>query len=283
MPTIDFSLKDLSALVGKKLTPEQVEQLVEYGKGELKSFDKETDTVSVNFDDTNLPYLWSVEGVAILVKGVLGIEKGIPKLKIEKTNEKIIVNKNISKIRPYIAAFSAKGKKVDDYLIKQIIQLQEKLCDSYGRKRRKVAIGVYPHSKIKFPVSYKAVNPKDISFVPLESQREMNLSQILARHPTGIKYAFTLEGFKEYPILVDSNKQVLSFPPIINSENLGKVEIGAQDLFVEVTGTDFEAVNLCANIFAAALSERGFKICSTTTEYPGKKVASPLIFNEKIR
>ncbi|HZX44331.1 MAG TPA: phenylalanine--tRNA ligase subunit beta, partial [Candidatus Nanoarchaeia archaeon] len=91
MPTITFSLKDLQNLLGKKLTIEELEELVSYGKGELDNYDKETNEVSVDFGDTNLPYLWSVEGIARYFKGILGIEKGIPKIEIAKSGCKVIV------------------------------------------------------------------------------------------------------------------------------------------------------------------------------------------------
>ena len=127
MPTIKFSLKDLQNLTGKKLSIDEVSKLVEYGKGELEGYDEESDEVSVEFGDTNLPYLWSVEGFARLVKGILGVSKGIPKIEIKKKDYNILVDKSVSTVRPYIAAFVAKGHKVDDYLIKQMIQLQKKL------------------------------------------------------------------------------------------------------------------------------------------------------------
>src|SRR3989338_9278742 len=151
MPTIKFSLKDMQNLVEKELSVDEVSKLVEYGKGELEGYDKDSDEVTVEFGDTNLPYLWSVEGFVRLVKGVLGVSKGIPKIEIKKGNYKVVVDESVKSVRPYIAAFVAKGHKVDDYLIKQMIQLQEKLCESYGRRRLKVAIGVYSYDKVKFP------------------------------------------------------------------------------------------------------------------------------------
>src|SRR3989338_8170198 len=104
MPTITFSLKDLQNLVGKPLSVEEVESLVEYGKGDFEKYDKAADELTVDFGDTNLPYLWSVEGIARLIKGILGKQKGIPKIDIKKGNYKVIVDKSINEIRPYIAA-----------------------------------------------------------------------------------------------------------------------------------------------------------------------------------
>src|SRR3989338_1041218 len=105
MPTITFSLNDLQDLVGKKLKIEEVHDFAQYGKAEVEAYDQETDEVKMNFDDTNLHYLWSVEGFARLLKGVLGMQKGIPEIKIHKGSYHVIVDKSVTKYRPYIACF----------------------------------------------------------------------------------------------------------------------------------------------------------------------------------
>ncbi|MDD4877515.1 MAG: phenylalanine--tRNA ligase subunit beta [Candidatus Nanoarchaeia archaeon] len=281
MPTITFDINDLNKLVGKKLTKEKIQELLDYSKGEIEAVNG--NEISVKSADTNLPYLWSVEGIAILFKGLLGLEKGLKQLKLEKTKDTVIVDKSVKDVRPCIAAFSVKGARVDEYLLKQIIQLQEKFCHSYGMKRLKVAVGVYNYNKIKFPVYYKAVLPESVQFMPLGFKREMTLGEIIESHPTGMEYAHLLKGFKSYPLLVDSNKQVLSFPPIINSEHSGKVLPGDSELFFEATGNDRGAVQLAANIFAFAFAERGFKIREVTIDYSGKKEQSPAFFNDSIK
>jgi len=283
MPTITFSLKDLQQLVGKKLSLEEVQEFAHYGKGDFEGYDKETDEVKIDFGDTNLPYLWSVEGFARLIKGIIGKQKGIPKIKINKSDYKIIADKSISKVRPYIAAFVAKNRKIDDYLIKQMIQLQEKLCETYGRRREKIAIGVYSHKKITFPIHYKATQPKSIKFTPLDFKKEMTQQEILEEHPKGIEYAWILKDQNRYPILVDDKNEVLSFPPIINSATTGKVEEGEENVFFEVTGTDSNAVLLATNIFAYVFYDRGFDIYSVNIKYPGKKVVTPHLFKETIK
>jgi len=283
MPTISFSLKDLQKLLGKKISIDELKDLLTYAKAEIDNYDKSTDEVTADFGDTNLPYLWSVEGVAILLKGILGKEKGLPKLKINKGNYKLIVENSVTKVRPYIAAFVAKDCKIDDYLLKQIIQLQEKLCETYGMKRKKIAIGVYRNSQIKFPVYYKAVQPDKIKFTPLEFKKEMDLKEILEDHPKGQEYAWILEGADKYPILIDDNNEVLSFPPIINSNETGKLEEQDTELFFEVTGTDLDSVLVACNIFAQILNERGFKIFSVDIKYPNKKITTPSTLNEEIK
>jgi len=275
MPTIIFSLKDLQQLVGKKLAIEDVSELAHYGKGDLEDYDKETDEIKIDFGDTNLPYLWSVEGFARLIKGILGLQKGLPEIKVQKGNYDVIVDKSVNKYRPYIACFAAKGRKIDDYLIKQVVQLQEKFCESYGRRRQKVSIGLYSYRRLKFPVHYKAVDPLAMEFVPLEFKAKMNLKEILTEHPKGKEYAWVLEGFEKYPVLMDDKNEVMSFVPIINSNSTGKLEVGDEDLFFEATGTDEEAVNLAANIFAYALYERNFQIYSAEIKYPDRKIIAP--------
>ncbi len=282
MPTITFSLKDLQNLVGKKISVQELTELAHYGKGDVEGYDEETDEVKIDFQDTNLPYLWSVEGLARLIKGILEIEKGIPELKLSKGNYQIVVDKSVSKLRPYIACFAAKGRKIDDYLLKQIVQLQEKFCESYGRRRQKVSIGLYSYKRIIFPVHYKAVLPESIEFVPLEFKAKMNLKEILNEHPKGKDYSWILEGFEKYPVLVDDKNEVLSFIPIINSNFTGKLEVGDENIFFEATGTDESAVNLAANIFAYALHDRSFQIYSVEVKYTDKNVEAPDLECDKI-
>ena len=88
MPTITFSLNDLQNLVGKKISIEGIQEIAHYCKGDFESYDEETDEVKIDFGDTNLPYLWSVEGVARLFKSLLGKQKGIPKIKINKPHSR---------------------------------------------------------------------------------------------------------------------------------------------------------------------------------------------------
>ena len=89
MPTITFSYQDFTKLVGKKLDDKKFEHYLSYAKAELDS--KLTTETTVSFNDTNQPYLWSVEGLARLFRGLLGLEKGVPKIKIQKSKDKVIV------------------------------------------------------------------------------------------------------------------------------------------------------------------------------------------------
>ncbi len=83
--------------------------------------------------------------------------------------------------------------------------------------------------------------------------------------------------------MIDSEKKVLSFPPIINSAETGKLEENEQELFFEATGTDLNTVLLASNIFAQALQDRGFSIFSVAVNYKNKRILTPKPFNESIK
>ncbi len=281
MPTISISLRDISSLVQKKLDISMLKGLLEYAKAEIEFVDG--DEVSIKLNDTNLPYLWSVEGLAMLFKGLLGKEKGIPRVDARKSDYKIIVDSALKSIRPYIAAFVAKEKEIDEPLLKQLIQLQEKVSENYGRRRQKLSIGLYPSSRISFPIYYKSVFPYAVKFIPLDFRKEITLNRILEEHPKGIEYAYTLKGHKKYPLLVDSKKNILSFPPIINSATTGRLQPGDNELLFEATGIDLPSLNLATNIFAHALSERGFKIYSASIKYGNKILKTPSLETASIK
>ena len=87
-------------------------------------------------------------------------------------------------------------------------------------------------------------------------------------HPKGLEYGHILAGHDACPLLRDAKQQVLSFPPIINSREIGEVRPGDDELFVEVTGTDLPMVVLTLNIFAANLADRGATIEPIEVVYP---------------
>ena len=280
MPTITFAPEDLQKLTGQRLDEKKLTQLLDCAKAELEA--KLTTEITVKYNDTNQPYLWSPEGLARLFRCLLGKTKGIPKIKVEKPKEEIIFDKRLTKIRPYIACFTATGKKIDDYLLKQLIQLQEKLAENFGRKRQKISIGVYPLKNITFPISYRAASP-DETFTPLDFHQPMSLRQVLEKHPKGKEYGHLIKNENIYPVFSDARKNILSLIPVINSEQTGKMTAGDDSLLFDTTGTDEESVNLVANIFAYALAERGFTIQALNIRYPHKKVATPTLETKKIK
>ncbi|MCS7135351.1 MAG: phenylalanine--tRNA ligase subunit beta, partial [Candidatus Aenigmarchaeota archaeon] len=143
---------------------------------------------------------------------------------------------------------------------------------SHGRKRKKVAIGLHDLDKIKFPISYTTVD-ENFSFIPLEQKRKMSIKEILNELPKGKEYGWILEGDK-YPIIIDSVGNVLSFPPIINSEYT-KLEVNTKNVFVDITALDEKAANEVLNIIATTFADRGGKIFKVKVKYPDKIIYTP--------
>lgn len=249
------------------------EEGILYVKGEVDAF--EGDEIKVDCKETNRPDLWSTEGIARQIAPYYTKNKGVPKFDIKKSKHEVIVDKGVEKIRPYFVAAVIKNIKVTDELIKQMVQLQEKVCMTYGRKRKEAAIGLYDYDKLTFPMKYVVVDPEGIKFVPLGFKIEMTPGEILEDHPKGQEYKHLLDGFKKYPLVIDSAKVVASLPPIINSDYTGKVTGNTKNLFVEVTGNDLGVVKVALNVIVAALADRGGMIESVKVKYGGKTIVTP--------
>lgn len=280
MATIEISKKDLECLVGKKLsTKDLMENAMPFAKSEIA--DIKGDTLKIEIKDTNRPDLLSVEGIARELKGFYAIERGVPKFTVQKSNVKVRVDPKLKNIRPKAAYAIAQGIKVTEHLLEQMIQLQEKLCETFGRRRREIAIGLFDYDKVHGDLRYYAAYP-DTKFVPLEFKEALSLKEILSVHPKGKEYSFLLEGCSKYPLLVDSRNEVLSMPPIINSEYSGKVTTKTKNIFVDVTGFNQELINTALDIVCAALHDRGAKIKSVAVEYANETITTPFLGSYKI-
>jgi len=258
MPTITLDKKDVMNLVGKEIPDEKLKDRISMLGTDLEKVDDSEIVVEVF---PNRPDLLSEEGFARALSSFIGVKTGLRKYDVKKSEFKVNVEKSVENVRPFIRCTVLKNIDLTDEAIKSLMQLQEKLHLTHGRKRRKVAIGVHDFDKIKFPLVYKAVKPDGISFVPLGMTVEMNLAQILSKHPKGRDYAFCLDGLEKYPVIIDAKNDVVSFPPIINGI-VTQVREETKNLFVDVTGTDINAVTQALNILVASLADRGAEIYS---------------------
>ncbi len=282
MPTIDIKKQDLDRLIGKKLSLEALERHLMLAKAELKGYDQATDELKVELSDSNRPDLWSAEGVARQVRAMLsGKAEQYPFFRPGRKATRVIrVAKEMRKVRPYIAACTAQGLRMNDDILTQMIQSQDKLAEIFGRKRSTVSIGIYELDRIAFPVDYRLAAPDEIAFTPLGMEEKLTLGQILEKHPKGLQYGGIVRPFGKYPILLDSMGRVLSFPPIINSTEIGEVKTNTRNVLVEITGTDQRMVALTLNIIAVSLYERGAEIDPVLVVHPyetemGKNVTFP--------
>lgn len=270
MPTIDVDYLELERLINVKLNGDmaKLDDILAYVKAEVKLYSEREGTVSIEMKDTNRPDLWSVEGLSRALRGYLNLEKGLKQYSVGKSVIEVNVNSNLCDIRPFICCSIIKDIHLSDNVIKGIMHLQDKLDQTNGRSRQKTSIGIYNLDLIKPPIEYTAVKPSDVQFVPLGFTEKMRLDEILERHPKGIEYGHIVKKNPLYPMLFDSEGKVLSFPPIINSNDLGKITEESRNLLVEVTGTLHKTVLNTLNLVTLALIDRGGKAYSATINYP---------------
>lgn len=290
MPTISIFQQDFSELVGQSASLSDIEQWMPLVKGEVKDVSTDTGEVRVELQDTNRPDLWCVEGIARQIRSVLtgGLEPYPFFSSRGRAKRRIQVMQGMETVRPFVAACASLGYPMTQKGLEQCIQTQEKLADAFGRKRETVSIGLYRLSSIAFPVTYGLVKPDEVRFTPLGFEEKMTPYEVLTLHPKGLEYGGIVSGCERLPLLWDANGQVLSFPPIINSRELGEVYIGDTDLLVEVTGTDLSMVILALNIFASNLADRGATIEPIDMVYPyettmGKTIKTPCDMGEAYR
>ncbi len=216
----------------------------------------EEDHVDVEFFPDR-PDLYSSEGVARALQGFLEIRTGLPEYVVQPGPIVLEVDESVRSVRPIIGCAVVRGLEFSDAAIESLMDLQEDLHWGLGRNRRKVAIGVHDISRVTPPFRYFGASPSR-KFVPLDFSEEMSMQEILEKHPKGKDYGHILNGKDRFPLIVDANDNVLSFPPIINGE-LTRVKEDTHDLFIDVTGTD-PVVHKALNIVVTSLAERGGRI-----------------------
>ena len=295
MPKIECNEKLFFQSLGKKYDYDALEEILPWAKAELDekpdmSLPEDERVVKIELNDTNRPDLWSTNGVARQLR----IHQGGKTADYEKflstkdkildcENRIIIVDESVKDVRPYMVAFMIAGKPIDDAMLKDIIQTQEKLAWNFGRKRKSLSMGVYRIDQIKFPVKYHGVDPDKTSFVPLQCEEPMTCRQILTDHPKGKDFGWILKDAPKFPLLQDATGEIMSMAPIINSATLGAVQVGDKDLMVELTGDTIENLMLAANIVACDFADAGYEIKPIVCKHPydtgfGKDIVVPFYF-----
>lgn len=254
MPVVEFPLEDINRLFsGYDL--EYILDMLPFIGLDLEYRDDKCIRLEYS---PNRPDFSTFYGISRALNGLLGKEVGMPKFEVYENRKNLIrVDTSVAKIRPFIVGIVAKGHKLNNNTIKQIVSMQEDLHNGIGRRRSKASIGFHNLDNIEFPLDYTTTSD-NLSFVPLDSSSSLTLAEILDNSVSGKKFGKLLKG-SQYPILRDSKGNVISFPPIINSE-VTRIKDGVDNLLVEVTGVDKKTVdNVLANI-VATLADTGFKL-----------------------
>ncbi|OYT25863.1 MAG: phenylalanine--tRNA ligase subunit beta [Thermoprotei archaeon ex4572_64] len=276
MPVITFKLNDLERLLGRSLSLDEFEMATNKIKGELESIEDDEVKLEVT---TDRPDFFSVEGIARALKGILEIELGLKKVNVLKGKVEVYVEDVPN--RPYIAVGVVRNVNLDDEAIRQIIQLQEKIHATYGRDRRKIAIGLYDLDLVKPPLRYKLMSIDEVKYIPLGESRVMRGSEILELTEKGRLYGKYSIFNGKIATLLDSENQILTIVPVLGNEEL-KVTEKTKNVIIDVTSsTDLESAVNVLEIVMYNLVERNGYFETVQIHAPWGVIETPkLKFNE---
>ncbi len=210
------------------------------------------------------PDLFSTEGVARAMRGFLGIETGPVTYEVKPSGVSFTIDPALKEIRPFLGSAVIRGLSLSEEAIQSLMGLQEALHWAVGRGRKKVAIGLHDLDRITPPFRYCAAE-KSRTFVPLDFTEPMTMEQMLDEHPKGRAFAHLVRDHPLYPLIVDAEDRVCSFPPIINGD-LTRVTTETKNILLDTTGTDRKAVDVAVKIVCAALVEAGGTVESVTID-----------------
>jgi phenylalanyl-tRNA synthetase beta chain len=257
MPTIHVSKPYFFKLLGKTLTPKELEDLsFEFG---IEFEVDETNAENFIFElPANRYDLLSAEGLALSLGLFLQL-RPYPTYHILPTEhkQKMFVKPATAGIRPFVVAAILRNIKIDQETYDSFIDLQDKLHQNIGRKRTLVAIGTHDYDTIKGPFTYDAKAPKDIKFTPLNQKESFDGVKLMEFYKTDLKlkqYLHIIEDSPVYPVIQDSNGVVLSLPPIINGEH-SKLKLTTKNILVECTANDHTKAKITLNTIIALFSQ----------------------------
>ena len=261
MPTLKFNhniLEYLHGINGVKYDSNDWEKRMPSIGCVVEENDEEGIEIEIFPDRTDL---LSHETISRAARAFLNSLNDSPNLDIKQGEITLEVDKSIQNLRPVILGAVVRGvdngtnyREKDDF-IQSLMDHQEKLHLTLGRKRKFASIGVHDLSQLSPPFKVISVDKK-YKFTPLAEEKEMSIEEILKSHPKGKEYAHLMSELKEYPLIIDAEDRVLSFPPIINGDHT-TVNEQTRDFFIDVTGWDERSCEACLLLICLSLAERG--------------------------
>jgi len=163
---------------------------------------------------------------------------------------RVDMNTNVKDTRPYICCALVKNLDLSDaQMFKSFITLQTKLHESVCDMRTRATIATHNFPDLIFPLTYEALPVPSIEIVPLNKE-SVSAAQLIAnlkgerdnlkaqkkrQHKTGLyKFLDLVEGKEKLAVLRDANADVVSLPPLTNSDKT-KISSIVSDVFIEIT------------------------------------------------
>ncbi|GJM95552.1 hypothetical protein PR202_ga12302 [Eleusine coracana subsp. coracana] len=275
MPTVSVGRDRLFAALGRTYTQEDFEKLCfEFGielddvtteKAILRKEKHLEDDAEADGDDeviykievaANRYDLLCLEGLARALRVFKGTE-AIPVYKVAPVPRdsmlKMHVKPQTSQIRPYVVCAVLRGITFDETRYNSFIDLQDKLHQNICRKRTLVAIGTHDLDTLQGPFSYEALPSQEINFVPLKQTESFRADNLIEFYKLK-KFLHIIEKSPVYPVIYDSNRTVLSLPPIINGAH-SAITLKTRNVFIECTATDLTKANIVLNTMVTMFAE----------------------------
>ncbi|MBZ3873843.1 Leucine-rich repeat-containing protein 47 [Sciurus carolinensis] len=171
------------------------------------------------------------------------------------------VSPEVRDVRPYIVGAVVRGMDLrPGNALKRFLTSQTRLHEDLCGKRTAATIATHDLRALRGPLLYAARPPQDLKIVPLgrkeakakELVRQLQLEaeeqrkQKKRQSVSGLhRYLHLLDGKESYPCLMDADGDVISFPPITNSEKT-KIKKTTSDLFLEVTSAT--SLQICKDV-----------------------------------
>ncbi|KAJ1344707.1 phenylalanine-tRNA ligase, beta subunit [Batrachochytrium salamandrivorans] len=272
MPTITVDTVILFELVGRSFSDNEFEEFCfEFGI-ELEDVTSEKElaakegTASAAVDESttdrklyridipaNRYDMLCVEGISRAIRTYLEIGPPPSYTVILPENgepmEQLLVKPDTAAVRPFVVAAILRNINFDEHSYGSFIELQDKLHTNICRKRTLVAIGTHDLDTVKGPFVYDACLPEEIKFAPLNQTKVMTAAEVMTFYESDRKLSKFLHIIRDkprYPVVMDSNGQVLSLPPIINSDH-SKIKLSTRNVFIECTATDLTKAKTVLN------------------------------------
>jgi phenylalanyl-tRNA synthetase beta chain len=263
MPVVTLSAAQLRRLVGKDVpTAELAERMPGLG-GDVAGV--EGDSIHMEWFP-NRTDLLTLEGTGRALRAFLGVKQGLAQYEVGKPRTELRVDPSVASVRPFAGLCFVRGVPFDDAYVQAVIDAQEKLTLSPGRRRRKIAIGIHDAKGIQGPFTYTCIGPQEKPFVPLNDTKPRTPQEILDAHPKGREYGHLVPGSgasRRFPVFLDSKGEVLSLPPVINAQRTA-VSAATRDVLIDVTGTDLPSVKATIALLATGFAEQGGRIEAVT-------------------
>ncbi|KAI5847868.1 hypothetical protein DFP73DRAFT_543496 [Morchella snyderi] len=267
MPTVAVNKYDLFEALGQQYTTDEFDELCfEFGieldedtEGDADRPKDQAPQLKIEIPANRYDMLCH-EGISLMLNIFRG-KTPMPNYRVVPPAEgqvhEIHVNESTAQIRPYVSAAVLRGIKFTQDRYDSFIALQDKLHQNLCRQRTLVSMGTHDLDTVKGPFTYEALSPSEIVFAPLNQEKAMNGKELMEFYENDRnlgKYLHIIRDSPVYPVILDSERNVCSLPPIINS-NRSKITLDTRNVFIEVTATDRTKVEIVTNILVAMFSQ----------------------------